>query len=70
MRPRIRHDDETWDDLGLMGLTRLYGCYKETATDQSQMQAVSYKTVGRESWNIKTMHAVGRKIDIYSNYIL
>jgi hypothetical protein len=50
--------------------TRIYGCHKETATEQLQMQGISPKTVGRESWNIKTMRAVGRKIGTYSSYIL
>jgi len=70
MHPRIRHEDETWKELGVMGLTRIYGCYNESATDQSQVQGESSKTLGRESWNIKTMHALGRKICIYSSYIL
>jgi len=33
MRPRIRNEDETWNELDVMGLTLIDGCYKETATE-------------------------------------
>jgi hypothetical protein len=48
----------------------IYGCYNETATEQSQVRGVSSKTLARERWNIKTVYAVGRKICFYSSYIL